>query len=140
MPICFALNYSYYELSVQNWCDDTYYIHGFWPQYNNSDYPTFCNTNAYVPVTGQLLFDMNKYWNNECNNNQNLWSHEWEKHGTCMQQQTGITQNDYFEITINLYRQIINTGWKCGATSDCIVACYNLHLESILCNCYINFP
>ena len=35
-------NYNYYILETQDWCSKDYKVHGLWPQYNQSDYPTYC--------------------------------------------------------------------------------------------------
>ena len=33
-----------------------------------------------------------------------IWSHEWEKHGTCLESQ--IDQHDYFEAALNLKKKV----------------------------------
>ena len=133
----YVYSYNYYSFAVQSWCDiESYYIHGLWAQYNTTDYPSWCNGSKYQQIEGNLLLEMNKSWNASCpysNGSQELWEHEWNKHGTCVQLQTNMTQNTYFQKAIDIYNSLINTGWSCGQTSNCIVACYDLDWNFIEC-------
>ena len=54
-----------------------------------------------------------KYWPTcqSGGSNEDFWSHEWSKHGTC----TGMSQEDYFSTTIDLYLD---------HKSDCSTDCY----------------
>lgn len=136
MPIMllYLLPYIYYEFAVQNWANATYQIHGLWPAYSHSKYPSWCNGTEYKNVTGAQYDDMQRYWNSD-DDNQAFWGHEWTKHGTCMQQQTNITQDQYFDTALDIFKSLIseNTTWACGATDDCIVACYDLMLKNESC-------
>jgi ribonuclease I len=104
------LPYSYYILAVQNWCSGSvYYIHGLWADYNSTSYPTYCTTepfNKQLLEQSSIYKDIQLYWNG-CSNNtsSDLHQHEWEKHGTCISEQTGMTQLEFFEKTIELYKQ-----------------------------------
>ena len=85
-------DYSYYVLAGQKWCSHEYQLHGLWPQFSHNDWPSNCKKVSYTEPSGQLLEDMNKYWSS-CNDNNNLWKHEWVKHGSCVEQQYGLGEN-----------------------------------------------
>jgi ribonuclease T2 len=121
---------------VQKWCgvDQPYQIHGLWPQITNSTYPSYCETIPYNPIIpSDILLRMNNEWNN-CDNDTNLWSHEWEKHGTCFYEQTNLDQMTFFNITLNLFDFIKNTTEEiCGNQTECIVGCFDLMYNKINC-------
>jgi len=110
--------YNYYSLAVQNWCSSEYLIHGLWADINSTSYPTFCTDS---PFNLTELKKSTKYENiltswYDCSYEEtlSLYEHEWLKHGTCISQQTGITQNEYFEKTLSLYENN-----KDGANNVC---------------------
>ena len=121
--------YNYYELAVQKWCSNDYMIHGLWPQINTTDYPEYCKIVSYIIPSGQLLTNMNTYWSS-CNNN--LWQHEWEKHGSCMQEQINIDENTFFNTTVTLFLENIQLLNTCS-DDDCIMACFDLNYKLIEC-------
>lgn len=124
-------NYNYYELSLQKWCTKDYQIHGLWPQYNSSYYPTYCKNVTYHQPKGELLNELNKYWNS-CDNT--LWEHEWKKHGSCIQYQNNISENDYFNNTVQLLIKNKNLINQCNQNSDnCILSCFDLDYNNIDC-------
>lgn len=124
-------NYKYYELSLQKWCTKDYQIHGLWPQYNSSYYPTYCKNVTYHQPKGELLNELNKYWNS-CDNT--LWEHEWKKHGSCIQYQNNISENDYFNNTVQLLIKNKNLINQCNQNSDnCILSCFDLDYNNIDC-------
>ena len=101
--------YNYYEFAVQKWCSDSYMIHGLWPQIDSENYPTYCEDVEYIEPIGELLQSMETYWQG-CDDS--LWSHEWEKHGSCMKRQNNITENDFFNITLELLENPIAMPFK----------------------------
>ena len=121
--------YTYYELAVQKWCSSTYMIHGLWPQINATDYPENCESVSYTKPGGLLLENMNTYWHG-CDNT--LWEHEWTKHGSCMQAQDKITENEFFNITLGLFLDNTNLLDTCK-NDDCILACFDLDYSLIDC-------
>ena len=130
-------NYSYYVFAVQRWCGqsqpNTYDIHGLWPQYNSTAYPTYCTNVTYDPNMPQdMLNKMNDLWNT-CENNTQLWEHEWKKHGSCFSAQTGLDQITYFNTALNIYDQIQGKSWSCSNQTDCIIACVDLDYRVIDC-------
>ena len=97
-------SFDYYTLAVQNWCsNNTYMIHGLWPDNKDGTYPTNCDGPNYVEIL-DLENKLNKYWY-DCNEKEsrNLWIHEWNKHGKCVFQQEGLTQEEYFSKAIDLF-------------------------------------
>ena len=97
------------------------------PRPDNCDgsYQSSCDSSrAYTNITdilqaqdrGSLLSYMNKYWLNQDGSNEEFWSHEWDKHGTCVntidptcygsnyepQQEVG----DFFQKTVDLFKSL----------------------------------
>lgn len=131
--------YDYYSLAVQNWCQvkkqdknqQIYNIHGLWPDnYPPKTFPQNCSAPAYNPdMSDDLVSDMKKYWY-DCNEEQtlSLWEHEYTKHGSCVYEQTGITQSEYFEKVIELF-QMYNTN---------STICFDLNFNKISCTSHID--
>ena len=97
-------SYDYYMLAVQNWCSkDKYMIHGLWPNYYNGSYPINCEGPRYVKIL-DLEDKLNEYWY-DCNKSEseNLWEHEYDKHGKCVYQQENLSQEEYFNKAIELF-------------------------------------
>ncbi len=75
---------------------DSWTIHGLWPDTCNGGYDSDCdpsrnnNNIAAVlrastnPKAASTLDTMNQYWLALNGNDGQLWSHEWNKHGTCV--------------------------------------------------------
>lgn len=128
-------DYDYYEFAVQNWVDGSYQIHGLWPSYSSGTYPSYCGDTPYQHISPPLVNTMLTYWNADPDQNQQFWSHEWSKHGTCVQEQTGSNQTDYFERGLSLFMKILpeNNTWTCGASVDCVVACFDLSYTRMSC-------
>jgi hypothetical protein len=102
-----------YILALQDDCGFES-IHGLWP--DPEDTCTNCTSEAFdeSKLTSSTLSDMNKYWPTcvSGNTNEDFWSHEWSKHGTC----TGMSQEDYFSQAISLYKKYVG-----DCTTDCYV-------------------
>ncbi len=107
----------YLSLIKESNGEKPYSIHGLWPQNNidnPKDYPTYCrNVTFSVYEIKPLLSKLKLYWysGNNINPNdlddENFWKHEYEKHGSCMFEQ--LNEYDYFNITLNLYQEVIDT-------------------------------
>eukprot|EP01035_Chromulina_nebulosa_P027821 gene27821-36639_t len=103
---------SEYVLALQDDCKFGYdTIHGLWPDPASSC--TSCTTEVFSEskLSSTTLSGMKKYWPTcQSGTNDDFWSHEWSKHGTC----TGLTQDAYFSKALSLYSSY---GSKC--TTDC---------------------
>ena len=108
-----ACDITEYILALQDDCGFES-IHGLWP--DPEDTCTDCTSEVFdeSKLTSQTLSDMNKYWPTciDTNTNEDFWSHEWSKHGTC----TGMTQEEYFSQGISLYLK-----YKSNCTTDCYI-------------------
>lgn len=123
--------YNYYELALQKWCSNDYMIHGLWPQINVTEYPVYCEDVDYNEPIEPLLYSMQHYWK-ECDNE--LWRHEWEKHGSCIKQQNNISEHNFFNKTLELFFLIQQgSNNKCKDQKDCIVACFDLDYNVMNC-------
>ena len=126
--------YNYYMLAMQDWCQG-YQIHGLWPQYNATSWPENCGGPAYEEITNQtLLEEMNAEWAN-CNQPpSSLWSHEWNKHMTCIVKQYPgkYTQTSLFQLVLDLFRETPVAEYCNNGVSDCYT-CYNLDFQRIDC-------
>jgi ribonuclease I len=111
----------YYVLALDKCTDDApFTIHGLWPQYNEYNWPSFCDPSAtYDPnAISDLMSQMNTDWP-ACNWGHNqTWflSHEWLKHGTCSQ----WDEHDYFAAALSIYQ---SNNWTdhCDRGSSCQV-------------------
>ena len=99
--------YNYYSLAVQNWCSSEYLIHGLWADINSTSYPTFCSDSPFdlTELKKSTKYDniLESWYDCSYEETLSLYEHEWLKHGTCIAEQTGITQNEYFEKTLSLF-------------------------------------
>ena len=129
--------YNYYELAIQKWCSVEYNIHGLWPQKDSSNYPSYCSDLHYTSPTGDLLKNMSKFWNS-CEFNDKFWKHEWEKHGSCVNLQMGLSQDEYFNLAIRLFESHSYLLEKC-TNLNCIMGCFDLNYNVINCPTYDAF-
>ena len=121
--------YNYYELSVQKWCSSEYMIHGLWPQTNSTSYPEYCKAVSYTNPNGTLLTNMNTYWRG-CDDT--LWKHEWEKHGSCIQEQNNMDEYTFFNTTLSLFLENTKLLEKC-TDQECILGCFDLDFNAMKC-------
>lgn len=75
----------------------TWTLHGLWPEWGQN-----CAGDAFdVSQISSIKSQMEKYWLScpeYSDSNEEFWSHEWSKHGTC----TTMSQLDYFTEGLNL--------------------------------------
>lgn len=103
---------SQYILALQHSCGFES-IHGLWPDPESTC--TYCTTEAFSTskLSSTTLSKMKKYWPTcQSGTNEDFWSHEWSKHGTC----TGMSQDAYFSKGISLYESY---NYKCS--SNCYI-------------------
>ena len=90
---------------------NTFVIHGVWPTLSDNDYPCDCTNQAFNFTEIQDLYpQLEEAWYDfDGPNSTSLWSHEWDKHGTCATNVgiTGLaTEHDYFDLGIKLHTQL----------------------------------
>jgi len=99
--------YSYYYLASQNWCSADYKIHGLWADITSTDYPSYCSDVAFdlAELQTSTRYDelLVKWFDCTYDETISLYEHEWSKHGTCIALQSGMTQNEFFEKTLDLF-------------------------------------
>jgi ribonuclease I len=99
----------YYYLSLKRVNKNTSWsIHGLWPQYSQTSYPQFCKNIPFdIEKIKPILLDLNKFWYSGIEPNNVFWKHEWEKHGTCMFNDSD--EFDYFKTVLSLYVEVIQS-------------------------------
>ena len=110
---------------------DAWTIHGLWPDHCDGSYDAYCDDNRhYTNISSilssyeatDLLSDMSTYWKDFQNHDSNLWSHEWNKHATCISTlsvdcYSGSSYTaqlevlDYFNRTVSLYKTLPSYAW-----------------------------
>lgn len=68
-------------------------LHGLWPQYDRG-YPQDCTTEKFDPKMRQQFPDLYP--------SSKLFSHEWEKHGTC----SGLSQLQYHQLSASVKQSV----------------------------------
>lgn len=103
--------------------NDTFTLHGIWPNLCYNNYLQFCDDSLEVSkvreIVGkfdpQLVKDLDKYWKNINGNDDSLWEHEFNKHGTCVNTikpscyvdyKPYKNVYDYFKVAMNLYKTL----------------------------------
>lgn len=73
--------------------DDSWTIHGLWPDNCDGTYESNCDkkreinnqaTEILKSGSPETLEYLNTYWKDNSNDDEKLWEHEWNKHGTCI--------------------------------------------------------
>jgi len=89
---------------------ENFTVHGLWPQYDTTGYPSYCSTETFDPdVPIEIGWDtMTTYYpdvkyTETSPDYDSFWEHEWDKHGTC----SGLTQYNYFQQAISLAETFI---------------------------------
>ena len=95
---------------------DRWLIHGAWPENNDGSYPQYCNRNskfnpdAIKSIEAELIINWKSIKSGS--SNENFWSHEYTKHGTCaiecplMRDELG-----YFKSTLNAFKKLHIEQW-----------------------------
>ena len=96
----------FYYLSLIEEKNNTFSIHGLWPQNSKTDYPTYCKKVDFsIEVLAPIMDELKKYWYSKQEKNEAFWKHEYQKHGSCMF--TPLTELQYFSRTLLLYNKAI---------------------------------
>ncbi len=105
----------YCDLALKK-CDqqDSWSIHGYWPEYNSSSWPQYCNhtkcSEFNYTTLDPIISQLQKYWFSCPDWNvttTQFWKHEWCKHATCL----GLTLLDFFQNTLNLFKTARQNNW-----------------------------
>jgi len=111
-------SYTYADLALKmcpNANGKQWTIHGWWPEFNEHRWPSWCNKSRYAefnesviePIRVMMadLWGICPSWNGT--SDIDLWKHEWEKHGTC----TDESVFDYFKHAIDAYLYAESDYW-----------------------------
>jgi ribonuclease I len=99
---------NFYFLSLIKEPDESWSIHGLWPQNDINKYPQFCNRDAKFEI-GKLdcIMDrLEKEWYSNRGSDEHFWEHEYLKHGTC--NFNNFDELEYFKTTLDLFDKAIN--------------------------------
>lgn len=104
MKLTDLIQFYTYFLAIQK-CkkSSNYTIHGLWIDYHNRSYPQFCNMTDKFNLNEltELKDNLYKKWDGCYGNSEDLWEHEWDKHGTCFHPKMNLKY--YFEKTLFLF-------------------------------------
>lgn len=110
-----ATNVTYDDLALKRCENNQWSIHGLWPEYNQTNWPQFCDPSRYKDLKPQVLAPfrdlMDKYWyvceSYNAMENWEFWVHEWQKHGTCQPLPVAV----YFRRTIDMFLDAQRADW-----------------------------
>ncbi|RDA84371.1 hypothetical protein CP532_2575 [Ophiocordyceps camponoti-leonardi (nom. inval.)] len=113
---------------------DSWTIHGLWPDNCDGSYPASCDSSRGDYDIRSVLQDgrqsdtlayMERYWKDYKGDDDDLWSHEWAKHGTCVSTlDPSCFGSDYkradeavayFARTVALFRTLPTHEWLAAA-------------------------
>ncbi|KAJ5970218.1 uncharacterized protein N7479_000136 [Penicillium vulpinum] len=118
------LQTQFWDTSPSTGPDDSWTIHGLWPDNCDGTYEQTCDSKrSYSNITAilqdqgrdELLDYMNDYWLDISGDDEDFWSHEWNKHGTCINTiepscYSGYTAQeevgDYLQKTVDLFKNL----------------------------------
>ncbi|GAV27303.1 hypothetical protein PMKS-000767 [Pichia membranifaciens] len=110
--------------------EDMFTLHGLWPDRCDGQYDQFCdpsreihNAKSILESFGEtkLLDKMSRVWKNFNGNDESLWVHEFNKHGTCMttirescySADSKPNQNivDFYKKSVELFEELPTYEW-----------------------------
>lgn len=100
--VVIVIKADYDDLALKK-CDpsEEWSIHGWWPEYNKSSWPQFCNSSRFKEFNGEAIANiragLDKYWFSCGGDDLEFWRHEWDKHGTCV----NLTVEEYVNFVVN---------------------------------------
>lgn len=100
----------YYYLSLKKDLNKNgkWAIHGLWPHYSQTEYPTYCRpVNFNISKLDPIIDDLNEHWLSTKKKDKDFWKNEWETHGSCMF--TEMDELTYFKTTLSLYIDAVQT-------------------------------
>ena len=122
---------NFYYLSLINENDNTWSIHGLWPQYKTNKYPQFCKDIKFsIDKLASIVDDLEKYWYSKEKKNEKFWEHEYLKHGTC--NFNNLDELEYFKTTLELFQKSLDNNlpekFYNKYTKKCLIP-VNQHLD-----------
>lgn len=120
------LQTQFWDTNPPNGPRDSWTMHGLWPDHCDGGFDQFCDdTRSYNNITEvlislgatDLLAYMNTYWRADRGSDEHLWSHEWNKHGTCIstlerrcydhdKYKPAEEVHDYFSSAVKLFKDL----------------------------------
>jgi len=98
---------NYYYLSLIKEPNNSWSIHGLWPQYNINKYPRFCHSADFdISQLDPIIDNLNKYWYSDRGDDDIFWEHEYLKHGTCNFNK--FDEFTYFKTTLELFDKALS--------------------------------
>lgn len=109
--------------------DDVWTVHGLWPDNCDGSFEQFCDPKLEISDVAsiiqdfdpELLKEMKLLWKDFRGQDENLWKHEYNKHGTCYSTLKpscyGPTAKknqhvfDFFNVTMTLYKEYPTYEW-----------------------------
>lgn len=109
--------------------DDMFTLHGLWPDNCDGQYEQFCDNSMEIRSARKILEDhnetellekMNRFWKNFNGNDDSLWVHEFNKHGTCLSTIKSSCYNnfkpeqnvvDFFKKSVELFEKLPTNQW-----------------------------
>lgn len=85
-------------------------IHGLWPEFSNNTWNEYCTKNKFnESEVESLKSELLSNWPNllQGQEEDSLWAHEWNKHGTCSR----LKQFSYFSRTLALHNRYNLDEW-----------------------------
>ncbi|KAF4504129.1 hypothetical protein G6O67_008740 [Ophiocordyceps sinensis] len=134
MPAGQLLQTQFWDTNPPTGPSDSWTIHGLWPDNCDGSYPTACDSErVYTNLSDVLAADgarstldyMDRYWKAYRGADDDLWEHEWAKHGTCVSTLapscygSGYRPGDeavaYFVRTVGLFKTLPTHEWLAAA-------------------------
>ena len=95
------------DLEIEN----SFIIHGLWPNYISGKYLDTCNTNEEIDIIfddGKYINQLRKYWPGLYSSDQIMWNHEYNKHGYCYIERIGKDEEKdykiYFDQVLDIFK------------------------------------
>lgn len=104
---------------------DSWTVHGLWPDNCDGTFEQDCDPSRNYPDIRSVLSEngkddllqfMDEFWVDINGKNEQFWSHEWNKHGTCMStiapdclpegSKTGLDAASYFQLAADAFKSL----------------------------------
>ncbi|CAI5759695.1 unnamed protein product [Candida verbasci] len=128
------LQTQFWDYSPATGPNNLFTLHGLWPDNCDGTYQQFCDSSLQISDDGSTIKDIivNKFndqelydnlsnvWKDINGNDQSLWAHEWNKHGTCINTinpscyssyETNEDVYDYYKILYQLFENLPTYQW-----------------------------